>query len=246
MNEKQPDRAREIFEETLQRPVDERPAYLKEACAEARDVQAEAETLLTHHTETATQITQFLDAAGAGDRDALERLWSLVYGELKALAHNKLAHEDSAKALQSTALVNEVYVRLTAGAPVQWANRRHFFHAAGKAMQRILIDHWRARNAARRGGGKQREPLTEAAAAAESDLIESMAISEVLDKLEDLDSRKAEIVRLRYLIGLTINETAQALAISPRLVSSEWTFARAWLHRELSDGDMEVRLPDPP
>jgi RNA polymerase sigma factor (TIGR02999 family) len=244
MNEKGSDRAREIFEESLQRPADERSTFLREACADDRDVQVGAEALLTRHAETATQVTVFLQRAAEGDREALERLWSLVYGELKALARNKLAYENAAQALQPTALVNEVYLRLTGGTAVQWANRRHFFHAAGKAMQRILIDHWRARNALRRGGGRPREPLNEAALGEEPDLVEAMAISEVLLRLEAIDERKAEIVRLRYLVGLTIDETAKALAISPRLVRSEWTFAKAWLHRELSEGDTEVRRPD--
>ena len=192
-------------------------------------------------TDPPSQLTRYLASAASGDQGAVERLWSLVDGELRALARAKLAHEDAAQALQSTALVNEVYLRLTAGQPVEWVNRRHFFHAAGKAMQRILIDHWRARNAARRGGAKRAEPLRESAAFKQDDLFQAMAISEALESLERMDARKAEIVRLRFLVGLTVDETAQTLEISPRLVRSEWTFAKAWLHRVLSEGDTGVR-----
>jgi RNA polymerase sigma factor (TIGR02999 family) len=188
-----------------------------------------------------SQVTQLLAAAGRGDKAAHDRLWSLIYRELHALAQHQLADEAAGHRRQPTSLVHEAYLRLTAGAEVQWANRRHFFAAAAKAMHQIRIDDARKRKRLKRGGGQKRDGRegtekgfsVQQAAVFDQDPAEVLAIDEALAKLEKEDPRKAEVVMLRYFAGLTVDECAEALGLAPRTVKNDWQFARTWLHREL-------------
>ncbi len=202
-------------------------------------------------SQPVSAVTQLLDAAAQGDAAAVNRLWSTVYEELHDLARAQLAREGPGCSLQSTSLVNEAYLRLIGDGHVEWANRRHFFSAAAKAMRRICVDDARRRERLKRGGGPA-QPVGPADAsdwsarapgtllgdppAPEQDPAEVLAIDEALQKLEQTDPRRAELVMLRYFAGLSIDETAAALGVSPRTVDTEWRFAKAWLHRELSKG----------
>lgn len=208
---------------------------------------------VTVTTPQPSPVTELLAAAGRGDGGAHERLWALVYDELHRVARRQMADEAPGHTLQTTALVNEAYLRLIGDVDVQWANRRHFFAAAAKAMRRIRIDDARRRGRLKRGGPQpgneasrqqgnkvdasaaraKRVPLDEAVVF-DDDPAEVLAVDEALSKLEQKDPRKAEIVQLRYFAGLTVDETADALGISPRTVDREWVFARAWLKRNLS------------
>lgn len=182
-----------------------------------------------------TQITSLLSAVGNGDAGAADRLWRVVYDELHHVAKARMAREGRQNNLQTTVLVQEAYLRLMGGdgaaIPV---NRRHFFAAAANAMRQFLVDDARKRGRAKRGGGRRPGEIGEAAAALDCDPAEVLALDEALAKLRTQDERKAEIVQLRYFAGLTVDETAEILEISPRQVDKEWRFAKAWLHRELS------------
>jgi RNA polymerase sigma factor (TIGR02999 family) len=168
-----------------------------------------------------------------GDRQAAEDLIPLVYAELRKLAAWRLGKEAEAHTLQATALVHEAYLKLSPGES-RWENRIHIFHAAGETMRRILIDRARHRKAVRHGGGWQRTGYAEDAIdvpSAQDD--EMLAINEVLDRFTQVEPRKAEVVKLRYFVGMTIEETAEALGISTPTAKRDWIYARAWLFREL-------------
>lgn len=183
-------------------------------------------------------MTQLLAAAARGDDSAFEHLWTLIYDELHAIAQRQMADEAPGRTLQPTALVHEAYMRLVGGdGQVQWANRRHFFTAAARAMRHVRIDDARKRKRQKRGGGEPAGPLPDSPAVFDQDPGEMLAIHDALDQLEIQDSRKAEVVMLRYFVGMTVDETAEALGISPRTVDSDWRFARLWLSRELSAED---------
>ena len=188
-------------------------------------------------SQPASGITQLLDAAAQGDATAVDRFWSAAYEELRGLARTLLAREGSDCSIQPTSLVNRAYPRLHGLGPFRWENRRHFFGAAAKAMRRILVDDARKRGRLKRGGGQAPLPLTDEPAAPERDRLTLLAIAEALEKLEEVDPLAAEVVTLRYLLGLSIDETAAALEVSPRTVDNKWRAARAWLHRELGKGD---------
>ncbi len=191
-------------------------------------------------------ITQLLASVGCGDESAQEKLWLLIYEELRGMARREMAHEAAGRTLQPTALVHEAYFRLVANDEMQWNDRRHFFGAAAKAMRQILVDDARKRKSLKRGGDRPESASAFGApspsparspAAFEIDPGEVLAVHEVLDRLALHDPRKAEVVMLRYFAGLTVDETAEALGVSPRTVDSDWSFARAWLYRELGSGD---------
>ena len=182
-------------------------------------------------------VTRILNAANSGDRQAAEALIPLVYGELRKLAAWRLNKEAAAQTLQATALVHEAYLRLSPGKQ-QWDGRKHFFSAAAEAMRRILIDRARRRKAIRNGGEMhQTEWVEDGIAAPSGDEDELLAVHEVLDRLAEIEPRKAEVVKLRYFVGMTIEETAEALGISTPTAKRDWTFARAWLFRELKRED---------
>ncbi len=178
-------------------------------------------------------VTRILTAACEGDRQAAEDLIPLVYGELRKLAAWRLAQEAEAHTLQATALVHEAYLKLSPGEN-HWEGRKHFFCAAAEAMRRILIDRARHRKAVRHGGGLQRTELAEDIIAVPSAQDEEiLAIHSILDRFAQIEPRKAEVVKLRYFVGMTIEETAEALGISTPTAKRDWIFARAWLFREL-------------
>ena len=184
-------------------------------------------------------VTQLLVAAGRGEVGAGDRLWTVVYEELRRLARHQLASEDRG-AFESTALIHEAYLRLIGNEPVEWVNRRHFFAAAARAMRHIRIDDARRRRRIKRGGDLQASPVSDEMVVSDDDTGEMLAIDEALKKLEQVAPRQAEIVMLRYFGGLSVDETAQAIDVSPRTVDYEWRLARAWLHRELKRGDTKV------
>jgi RNA polymerase sigma factor (TIGR02999 family) len=180
-------------------------------------------------------ITRLLQAVERGDRQAAGDLLPLVYEELRDLASAKLSKERAGQTLQATALVHEAYLRLIGSqdAP-KWDSRGHFFAAAALAMRRILVERARHRKRLKHGGGGQRVDLDPDMVGEKDDRVDLIALDEALDRLEKHDARKAQVVMLRYFTGLSIEETAAAMELSPATVKTEWAFARAWLHRELA------------
>ena len=180
------------------------------------------------------QITHLLLAWGQGDQAALEALMPLVYDELRKVAARHLRGQRPGHTLQTTALVNEAYLRLIDASQVQWQNRAHFFAVAAHLMRRILVDFARTRNYQKRGGGVQPVSLDEAMIVAPERGADLLALDEALTRLQALNARQAQVVELRYFGGLSEEETAEALKISVRTVRRDWNFARVWLHRELT------------
>ena len=179
-----------------------------------------------------TDVSRLLDAAAAGDRQAAAGLLPLVYDELRRLAADKLAREGPGQTLQPTALVHEAYLRLVAADKGrEWAGRTHFFAAAAEAMRRILVDHARHKKSQKRGGDRARAEFREDALAAPEGADEVLAVDEALAGLAAADPQAAELVKLRYFAGLSIDQAAQTLNISPRSADRLWAYARAWLQR---------------
>ena len=179
-------------------------------------------------------ITLMLQAAQRGETGAADQLMQAVYNELRALAAAKLAGEGENRTLQPTALVHEAWLRLGGDQQTPWRNRAHFFSAAAEAMRRILIDRARHRRRVRRGGGQRPlnlDAVEEPATAADAEHV--LAVDEALERFAAEDAERAELVKLRYFIGLTLAETAQVLGISESTAKRWWTFARAWLYREI-------------
>lgn len=183
-------------------------------------------------------VTLILDQIEQGDPSAAEQLLPLVYDELRKLAAQKLAHEKPGQTLQATALVHEAYIRLVNDDKAQnWNSRRHFFAAAAEAMRRILIEHAREKARTKRGGGRHRVDIDAAALATTVTPDQLLAIDEALGRLALEDPAAAELVKLRYFAGLSIEEAGKTLAIPTTTAYRHWHFARAWLHSELMDGD---------
>ena len=180
-------------------------------------------------------VTQLLAQIESGDPRAAEQLLPLVYSELRKLAAQRLAEEKPGQTLQATAIVHEAYVRLVdVEKAQQWNSRGHFFAAAAEAMRRILVENARRKRAERRDGGRQRVDLSDIApaiAAPDDDLV---ALSEAIEKLEKIDTIKAQIVKLRYFAGLTVPQAAKVIGVSASTVDNYWAYARAWLRVELS------------
>jgi RNA polymerase sigma-70 factor (ECF subfamily) len=185
-------------------------------------------------TPTSRNITKLLLDWRNGDSAALDRLMPLVYEELRRMANQYMRHERKGHTLQTSALVNEAYLRLVDHEHIEWQNRAHFFGVAAQAMRRILVDHARARNYQKRGGGAQQVSLDEAAPLTGACAAELIALDEALQELAKLDPRKSRVVELRYFGGLSMEETAEALGISIPTVTRDWNTAKAWLLRELS------------
>jgi RNA polymerase sigma factor (TIGR02999 family) len=181
----------------------------------------------------APTITQLLVEWGKGDQAALDRLAPLVYEELRRMARTYLRGERPDHTLQATALVHEAYLRLVDQHSVSWQNRAHFFGIASQMMRRILVNHATARATDKRGGGAQKLALDEAVGLADGREVELTALDEALKELEKLDQRQSRIVELRYFGGLSLEETAEALDLSPATVKREWSTARLWLRRRL-------------
>jgi RNA polymerase sigma factor (TIGR02999 family) len=180
------------------------------------------------------QVTVLLQQWSNGDSAAREKLVPLVYDELRRMARNVLSEQRRDQTLQSTALVHEAYLRLVGHESVHWDNRVHFFAVAAQLMRRILIDHIRTRRAQKRGGDSVTLLLDEAVALPARREVDLVALDDALNVLGSLDERQCRLVELRFFGGLTIEETAQALEISPATVKREWATARLWLLREMS------------
>jgi RNA polymerase sigma factor (TIGR02999 family) len=182
-----------------------------------------------------TDVTHLLQAASEGDPRAAAELLPLVYDQLRRLAAHQMAKERPGQTLQATALVHEAWLRVQGTVDQGWDSRRHFFAAAAEAMRRILIENARRKQAVRHGGGLRRTELAldELAIAGGAPNDELLAVDEALAALEAHDVRKAELVKLRYFAGLTLEEAAAALDLSERTAKRDWTYARAWLYREI-------------
>ena len=178
------------------------------------------------------EITRVLNAFQRGDPGAADELIALIYAELRGLAAAKMAREQPGHTLQATALVHEAWMRLGDGV---FANRAHFFAAASEAMRRILVDRARRKHREKRGGGVEHVDVAELEIAAPlGNEEESLAVHEALDRLAAHDARKAEVVKLRYFVGFSFEETAEVLGISVPTAKREWAYARAWLHQEIA------------
>src|SRR5256714_4396625 len=181
------------------------------------------------------EITELLLAWSEGKQDALQRLTPLVYGELHRLAHNYMAGERTGHTLQSTALVNEVYLRLIDSSRVRWQNRAHFFAVSAQLMRRILVDFARARGYQKRGGKRQQVTLDEALIVSRARGADLVALDDALNELALVDARKSRVVELRFFGGLSVAETAEVLQVSPDTVMRDWQLAKVWLLRQLSE-----------
>ena len=180
-------------------------------------------------------ITRLLADASDGGRPALERLYTLVYGELRSMAESRLRRERPGHTLQPTALVNEVYLRLDPG-KAAWENRRHFFGAASQAMRRILVDHARRRLSDKRGGGLARVTLADLEVQSPEAGLDLVSLDSALGALEKDEPRLASVVTMRIFAGMSIEETAEALELSSATVKRDWLYARAWLAEQMSGG----------
>jgi RNA polymerase sigma factor (TIGR02999 family) len=180
-----------------------------------------------------SDVTRILEAAQQGDPKAAEQLLPLVYDELRKLAAAKMAHEAPGQTLQPTALVHEAWLRLVGDENQKWNGRAHFFGAAAEAMRRILIENARRKRAQRHGGGQAKLDLQELEIAAPEKAEELLAVDEALEKLTAHDRRMAELVKLRYFVGLTTEEAAPILGISIRTADRWWSYSRAWLYQEI-------------
>jgi RNA polymerase sigma factor (TIGR02999 family) len=184
--------------------------------------------------EAMNGVTQILSQIEDGDPSAAEQLLPLVYEELKKLAAAKLANEKPGQTLQATALVHEAYLRLLDGDKSEdWKSRGHFFGAAAEAMRRILVEQARSKKSLKRGGGMQRVDLTVNHPGTEDEVLDLLALDEVLKKLESVRPRQAEIVKLRFFAGLTVEQAAVAVGVSPTTADTDWAYARAWLRLEM-------------
>lgn len=188
-------------------------------------------------------VTQLLAAWGNGDKSALDKLLPLVHAELRRIARRQMSQERDGHTLQATALVNEAYLRLAGQQNFEWHNRAHFYAVCAQVMRHVLIDHARAHARDKRGGGAVQVSLEEAAAFAGQPAEHFLALDEALKFLERLDSQKGKIVELRYFGGLSIEETAEVLDISPRTVRREWQRSKAWLYRLITEGTIDETRP---
>jgi RNA polymerase sigma factor (TIGR02999 family) len=181
----------------------------------------------------AHEITQLLVNWGDGDQAARDQLMPLVYNELHRLAHHYMRRERSGHTMQTTALVNEAYLKLVDQRSVDWQNRAHFFAISAQLMRRILVDQARSHAYAKRGGGAHKVSLDEVADLSLVKAAELVALDEALEGLAAIDSRQARVVELRFFGGLTIQETAEVLSLSSATIKSEWQTAKAWLYQQL-------------
>jgi len=179
-------------------------------------------------------ITDLLVSYGRGDKESLDKLMPVVYDELRRQAARYLRREQAGHTLQTTALIHEAYVRLVDQRNVQWQNRAHFFGIAAQMMRRILVDHARTKKRAKRGGSDIRVSLDDATVAVKGQDLDVVAVDEALSRLEQIDKQQSRVVELRFFSGLTVEETAEVMGISPATVKRDWSMAKAWLHRELS------------
>lgn len=188
-------------------------------------------------TAIPNEVTQLLVSWSNGNKDALEKLIPLVYAELRRLARRYMGRESPGHTLQTSALINEAYLKLADQRNVQWQNRAHFFAVAAQVMRHILIDHARSRHYAKRGAGARKISLDDTAVLSDERAADLIALDDALKVLAELDPRKSRIIELRFFGGLSIEETAEIMEVSPVTVTREWRAARAWLRREMSSGE---------
>jgi len=179
-----------------------------------------------------SDVTRILDAIGQGDPKAVDQLLPLVYQELRKVAAYKMAGEPPGQTLQPTALVHEAWLKLVGQGDRKWQDRNHFFAASAEAMRRILVDNARRKRTQRHGGGHLRVDLDDVKLAVENDDL-LLAVNDALEKLAVAHKQKAELVKLRYFVGMTVEEAAQVLAISEPMAKRHWAYARAWLSEEI-------------
>ncbi|HEV8134510.1 MAG TPA: sigma-70 family RNA polymerase sigma factor [Pyrinomonadaceae bacterium] len=184
-------------------------------------------------TPASNEVTQLLVAWGNGDQAARDQLMPLVYAELHRLAHRHIKRERPGHTLQTSALVNEAFVRLVDQRDVHWQSRAHFFGIAAQMMRRILVDYARKRRFAKRGGNQLQVSLNEELVAANQRSAEVVLLDDALTQLAEIDERKSKVVELKFFGGLSIEETAEALGVSPGTVMRDWTLAKAWLRRAM-------------
>ncbi|PYS69601.1 MAG: RNA polymerase subunit sigma-70 [Acidobacteria bacterium] len=181
-----------------------------------------------------SEVTELLVGWGNGDETALDRLMPIVDAELHRIAHHHMNRENQGHTLQTSALVNEAYLKLINQRDVRWQNRSHFFAIASKLMRRILLDHAKAQHRAKRGGDAQQVSLSEVFISSDKPSAELIALDDALNKLAEFDQRKSNIVEMRYFGGLTMEEIAEVLGISEPTIRRHWNMAKAWLRREVS------------
>ena len=181
-----------------------------------------------------SDVTRILNSLEQGDASAADQLLPLVYDELRRLAAHKMANEKPGQTLQATALVHEAYLRLVGNQNQRWSGRAHFFGAAAEAMRRILIENARRKSAQRHGGGQQRVDIEEVDIASPTGDDQLLAVNDAVEKLAAIDPAKAELVKLRYFVGMTVPEAAEVLGISEPTAKRHWAYARAWLYREMT------------
>lgn len=180
------------------------------------------------------EVTRLLVDWSNGDKSALDKLMPLIYTELRRLAHHYMSRERPGHTLQTTALVNEAYLRLVDQRNVHWRNRAHFFAISSQLMRRILVDHARSHAYQKRGGGARQVSLDEAAVTSEERAADIIALDDALTHLAAIDRRKSQVVELRFFAGLSTEETAEVLEVSPATVERDWRMAKAWLYRMIS------------
>ena len=190
-------------------------------------------------TRQEAEWSQALLSVRSQEEGSESRLFALVYEELRSIARRKMGGERADHILQTTALVNEAYLRMVGREQQDWEGRRHFLGAAAESMRRILVDQARSRDRLKRGGGWKRAPIDPAAVAIEQD-PDLLALDEALDAFSSIDERKSLVVKLRYFVGLSIEEIAEVLQVSPRTVKEDWRIARLWLRREMEKGDTQA------
>ena len=194
-------------------------------------------------TSSLPNVTELLQNWSNGDRRAQDQLFGAVYNELHRQAARHLQHERPGLSLQTTDLIHEAYLRLIDQQHVEWQNRLHFYGIAAQVMRRILVDHVRSRQAAKRGGSAIRLPLEEAMAVMPGLDLDFIALDEALVRLAAMDPQQSQIVELRFFSGLSVEETAKVLDVSERTVKRDWNVAKAWLRRELSRGGQAATRP---
>ncbi len=187
-----------------------------------------------------SDVTRILNAIEHGDAKAVDKLLPLVYEELRLLAARKISQEPPGQTLQATALVHEAYLLLVDAEAQNWDSRGHFFTAAAEAMRRILVENARRKKRLKRGGGRQRVDLNDATLSIEAPSDDIMALDEALTKLAEENGAVADVVKLRYFTGLSLEQISEIVGVSRRTVSSYWAYARAWLYREMANGDTDA------
>jgi len=192
-------------------------------------------------TSSPEEVTRLLLDWGNGNKAALEQLTPLVYEELRRLAHHHMNRERRDHTLQTSALINEAYLKLTQQQNVQWQNRAQFFSIASRLMRRVLIDYARSRRFQKRGGGATQVSLEEVAYVSQGRAQELLALDEALKSLAAFDERKSQVVEMRFFGGMSVEETAAALNVSAHTVSRDWSTARAWLYRRIKKEGAAVR-----